>query len=141
MFPCFAIDQIVHIFFISAIFFFPMSRQPAPVNHFYTLFFMAFITAAFAGGYFLHAFRKSYLSGARPDHFISSKEMVHGIIERGVITGVFLFSGHPIVWLGSLSVGLLRIPFKKLRNRTDFILNFLWAAAVGLAFRRLMEIL
>ena len=151
-FPYFFMDQILHFLFIGAIFFFSVSRRAAShfggfplkdfyADPFYTLCLMAFITAAFAGGYFLHALRKSYFARTRPDHFITSMEMTHGVVERGSVAMVFLFSSHPLFGFASLAVGLLRLPFAKLRNRTDFLLNFVFAAAVGLLFRRLVEIL
>ena len=37
--------------------------------------------------------------------------------------------------------GFLRLPFEKLRNRVDFLLNFSFAALVGVLFRYLMVIL
>lgn len=141
VFACFIIDQILHFFFISAIFFFPISRK-APGGDPFTLSLIAFITAAFAGGYFLHALRKSYLSGGtRSDHFITSPEMIHGIIERGGVAFIFLFSMNPLLWIASISIGLLRLLSRKLRNGTDFLLNFSFSALVGLFFRHLLEIL
>ena len=140
IFPCFIIDQILHFFFIAAIFFFPLSRR-APPGDLFTLSLIALITAAFAGGYFLHALRKSYLAGTRADHFITSKEMVHGIIERGGVAFVFLFSNQPLFWFASLFLGLLRLSSERLRNVTDFLLNISFAAAVGILFRYLMETL
>ena len=143
----FIIDQIIHFLFLAAIFLFPVSKEvldfpnhPA-INFYYagntgTLYAIAFISATFVGTYTLHAFRKTFLKDSRPDHFITSPEVFHNLIERSVITGLILFSTSPLIFIGgSLLIGLTRLPFKKLRNKLDFGLSFAFAALVGVIFK------
>ncbi len=139
----FTLDQIVHILFLATLLLFPFSKAaPAftrfPGAQFYwsdgwTLGPIIFLLSTFGGSYFLHAFRLSFFESTRPDHFITNFEILHGIVERSLITGIFLF--YPNCVIAYPLVGLLRLPFKKLRSLTDFLLSFLYGAAVGIFFR------
>jgi len=134
MFPCFIIDQIFHFLVIALILLFPASHTVLPVTDIpimniylfldvWTLVAIAFIISTFAGGYTLHALRKSYFRGTRPDHMITAFELMHGIIERGTVTLLILGWSHPLAWAASILIGVLRLPSKKLRNKTDFLLS------------------
>lgn len=145
-FIIFVADQIFHVLFLAAIFLFPISAEVrgfgcCPVlnilytdNH-WTLAAVVFLTATFAGSFTLYAFRKSYLPGKRPDQLISTFEIFHAIAERTVMTGIFLFSPSPVFFIAAPLAGLSRLPFPQVRDRADFLLSFIWAAAIGLIFR------
>ncbi len=145
LFPYFVLDQIFHFLFLTSILLFPVSRleigfpQHPALDFYYrnqhvTLLLILIFATTFGGAYLIHNFRKSYIPDTRPDHGISSFEMTHALIERLTITGLFLLA--PVSgWLAAPAVGLLRLPFLKLRSWTDFGLSFAFAAGIGLLFR------
>ncbi len=147
IFWCFTIDQTVHFIFIASILLFPYNSaergfpQFPVLNFFYsgntaTLYAIAYVTATFKGSYFLHALRRSFLKKTRPDHFITSLEVWHGLAERGFVVFMFLLNiSAPALMIAWPLVALLRVSSKKLRNLTDFLLSFIYAAAVGGFFR------
>ncbi len=145
-FPCFVLDQIIHFLFIYAVVLLPAVPglnagfgrsfwQGIYADDFWTLLFIGFFLSTFAGAYTLHNFRKNYVSGSRPDHLITALELNHGIIERGVVSGIFLFAANPLLWAVSPAIGFLRLFSGRLRNKLDFFLSFLFAALTGLIFR------
>lgn len=145
-FIIFVTDQVFHILFLSTIFLFPISAEVRGIpccpmlnalyaDNLWTLYAIIFLTATFAGSFTLYAFRKSYLPGKRPDQLISTFEIFHAVAERTVITGIFLFSPSPVFFAAAPLAGLSRLPFPQVRDRADFLLSLIWAAAVGLIFR------
>ncbi len=148
IFFCFTIDQIIHFLFLTAIFLFPLSKERlafpfSPFNSFYqsdltTWLLIIWILTTFGGAYLLHALRRSFVPQSREDHFITSLEMSQGIFERTGITEVFLFLGlWPAVGLAFI-FGVPRLFSKKLRNLPDFALSFIYAACIGLLFRKIL---
>ncbi len=149
IFWCFTIDQMGHFLFLTTAFFLPIANEvygfPSwpTLNRIYldpwmTLFLIAFITSTFKATYFLHALRLSFISGSRPLHFITSFEVAHALIERSWITAWILFAPLAVALPAALGIGVLRLGSPLLRNRTDFILSFVYAALVGFAFRPLL---
>ncbi len=147
IFACFTIDQILHFLFLGSVLLLPEGRvepafsQMGRLETLYlsskaTLLLSGFIAAGFASGYFLHALRKSYVPGTRPDHFITSFEMAHGLLERGWIFLVFTFAAEPGQLFFALPVGLLRLLRAPLKSPLDFALAFAVSALLGLFFRR-----
>ena len=145
-FIIFMLDQALHFMIISSALWFPECRQVLgfaswPVmnelymNARWTLYAIAFVTATFAGSFTLHALRTNFLPDSRLNHFITSWEMVHGILERSVLTWLFIFVPNPWVLVFSPLVGLVRLFFKRIRNRNDFLFSFDYAALIGLVFR------
>jgi hypothetical protein len=146
MFPAFVIDQIFHIAVIASVMLLPESRfhpvlnghpglNAVYENNALTLLAILFILSTFGGTYLLHTFRISYFQHIRPDYGISTFEMSHDIIERTFITFVMLYPPSQLwVYLCPL-IGLLRLPFSKTRNWTDFILSFTYASLLGLLFK------
>lgn len=145
-FIIFVLDQALHFLIISSALLFPECRQVLgfaswPVlnelymNSRWTLYAIAFVTTTFAGSFTLHALRTNFLADSRQDHFITKWEMVHGILERSVLTWLFIFAPNPWILAFSPLVGLVRLFFKRIRNRNDFLFSFDYAAFVGLAFR------
>ena len=147
IFWCFTVDQVFHFIFLTLILFFPISREPRGfpghpnLDFIYrsraaTFYAVAFITATFKGSYLLHAFRHSFFKKTRPDHFITSLEVWHGILERGFVVSVFLFNipsfALMIAWP---AVAIVRAFSKKLRSLPDFFLSVLYASLVGILFR------
>ncbi len=147
IFWCFTVDQIFHVLFIASIMLFPISSEErgfpssSTLNLLYsgnpvTLYAIAYITAIFKGCYFLHALRRSFLKKTRPDHFITSLEVWHGIAERGFVVSLFLFNiPAPALLIAWPLVAFLRVIPKKLRNIEDFFLSGAYAGIVGLFFR------
>jgi hypothetical protein len=142
----FLADQAVHFLFLSTILFFPVGSRALGFPSFptlnllytenlWTIYLIAFLAATFFGSFALHALSVTYLKEARPDHFITAPEMIHGIVERAVVAGIFLFASNPVVFLLSLGVGVLRIFFQRIRSARDFALSFVYAALVGALFR------
>ena len=145
-FLLFVLDQLVHLACLTPVLLLPFShevlgfpgaprldllyREPA-----LTSVGIAFITTTFVASYLLHAFRINFVPRSRPDHFITTCEMVHGFVERLLIAGLFLFATSPWPLLLTPAVGLLRAPFPRLRNRTDFALSVGLSLALGLLFR------
>jgi hypothetical protein len=143
----FMADQILHVLVISAIFLFPVSREirgfPAfPLldmlyrTNFWTLGLIFFITLTFAGSYVLNAFSKSYLKGHSPLYLIGAPEMIHAIVERSLVAWIVLSGASPFMVLLVPCVGLLRLPFKPLRDLRAFLLSMLYAILVTLLFQR-----
>jgi hypothetical protein len=142
----FVVDQAVHILFLSSILLFPASKvvlgfpalpalNPLYTDPFWTLCAVAFLTATFAGNFLFYAFSVSYYKNPRKDHFITTFEIVHGLMERTIISGIFLFSSSPSLMVVSLAAGAFRLPFKRLRGKSDFMLSAGYAVTVGLLFR------
>ncbi len=145
-FALFTGDQIVHALVVAAVFLFPIRSLKAgfpshPLLDFYyshnvwTLLAILFVLTTFGAAYFLHAFRLNYIKNSRPDHYITSFEMIHGFMERSLTVFCFLFL-HPAAALGgAMAVGSLRFFVTKLRSKTDFFLSAGLAAALGLLFK------
>ncbi len=147
MFLCFTIDQIVHFAVICLILLFPVGREKRGfpnlplLNYFYydnlwTHLLSITILSTFGAAYWIHAFRKSYVAGTRPDHGITSMEMSAAFIERLWACGFFLFAPSPLWLIASPLGGLIRIVHPRLRDRTDFLLSFATAALIGFCYRR-----
>ena len=143
----FMADQICHVLVISLIFLFPVSREvrgfpgsPIPDMLYrtngWTLGLIFFITLTFAGSYILNAFSKSYLKGHSPLYLIRTPEMIHAIAERSLTAWIVLSSTSPFMILLVPCVGVLRLPFKPLRDLNAFLLSMIYAVAVTLLFRR-----
>ena len=139
-------DQLVHLACLTPVLLLPFSRDVlgfpgAPrLDLLYrdptmTLLAIAFITLTFAASYLLHAFRINYVPRSRPDHFITSFEMAHGFVERSLIAGVCAFATSPVPLILLPAVGLLRAPFPRLHNLTDFALSLALSLTLGLLFR------
>jgi hypothetical protein len=94
-----------------------------------------FILVTFGGSYLFYNYRINYLDHTRPDHGITSMEMIHAIFERTLIAGIFLLSAPGVVWVLTPLIGMSRLPFKRLRSMFDFIFSFSYAALLGLLFR------
>lgn len=142
----FTIDQIVHIAVVALIFLFPAAQSvsiPAGSGGAHYLYYdsiptltaILLILATFGGSYLLHSIRKTFIPGSRPLHLITSREMSHAIIERGLIASAFAFSHSPICWASTLLIGIIRVPFPQLRSKFDFFTSFLYAAALGILFK------
>ncbi len=145
-FLIFVVDQAIHFLFLSSIFLFPGSGRilgfaASPVlNELYTenrwtLYAIVFVAATFAGSFLLHAFRINFVPDSRKDHFITSWEIVHGLLERSVITWLFIFAPNPWALVFSPLIGLIRPFLKRINDKTDFFISFNYAAMVGLIFR------
>ena len=145
-FVYFMTDQFCHVLVISTIFLFPISREIRgfPDSAFldllyrtntWTLEAILFITLTFAGSYVLNAFTRSYLKGRSPLYLISSPEMAHAILERSLMAGILLSSASPWRLLLIPCVGVLRLPFKTLRDWTAFLLSLNYAVWVTLLFQ------
>ena len=142
------LDQILHLIFISSVFLFPVSdiRLEYPwipgINFIYmssmkTVIIILFLLSTIGGTYFLNSFRKSF-SSTKDDYYLSFIEVAQGFLERGVITAAYFFSAEPLIIMASPLVGLTRFASKKLQNRFDFFLSYLYAAALGFAIRILI---
>lgn len=145
-FLIFMADQIVHFLVISTVLFVPASQKILGIPGHpvldalytepgWTLFWIAFVGATFAGSFTFHSFGKSYLKDQRPDHFITSFEIFHGLLERGVLLGLFLFFDQPFLLILSPLVGLPRFFFKPVKNSVDFLLSFVYGSSLGVIFR------
>jgi hypothetical protein len=145
-FHIFVIDQIGHILFLSTILLFPMSehvmgfRTMPLLNYYYlnntiTLYLIAFLLGTFCGNFLFHAYAMSFNKKARKDLFITTFEIVHGIVERTVIMGIFMLSSNPIVMLACPLIGLGRLTAKPLQSLNAFLVSFAYGALVGLLFR------
>jgi hypothetical protein len=145
----FMVDQFFHVLVISAIFLLPVSREVRGFpdfalldmlyrDNFWTLGAIFFITLTFAGSYVLNAFSKSYLKGHTPLYLISSQEIAHAILERSLIAWILL--GGTSLWMLLLipCVGVLRLPFKPLRNLIAFLLSLNYAVLITLLFQRVL---
>ena len=107
-------------------------------TNFWTIGAIFFIALTFAGSYLLNGFAKSYLKGHSLLYLISSPEIAHAILERSIMAGILLVSTSPWRFLILLSVGVLRLPFKLLRERTAFLLSLAYAVLVTLLFQRIL---
>lgn len=146
-FVYFMADQICHVFVISLIFLFPVSHEvrgfpdSALLDTLYrtdiwTAGVIFFIMLTFAGSYILNAFTKSYMKGHSLLYLISSQEMAHAILERSLVAGILLTSASPWMLLAIPCVGVLRLPFKRLRDWTAFLLSMGYAVLITLLFQR-----
>jgi hypothetical protein len=143
----FMADQALHVLAISAIFLFPISREirgfpNSPLlDMFYrtndwTLALIFFITLTFAGSYVLNAFSKSYLRGHSSLYLIRTPEMIHAILERSIVAWVLITSTFPAMVFLAPCAGILRLPFKSLRDLKGFLLSMIYAVGVTLLFQR-----
>lgn len=144
-FVLFVADQITHALIVASVLLFPFAGQPPGAIHAgrwtalylessWTLLAIGFILVTFGGSYLLHSFRKNYVAGSRPDHFITSREMSYALIERPLVALPFLMPSVPFLWLCPVLVQIPRIFLPKLRNAADFILSFTYAACLGIIF-------
>lgn len=146
----FMADQGCHVLVISAIFLFPVSHEVRGFADFprldslyrtdlWTVGAIFFITLTFAGSYVLNAFAKSYLKDRSPLYQITSAEMAHAILERSLIAWVLLSGGSPWRLLLVPCVGILRLPFRSLRDRTGFLLSLGYAVLVTILFQKTLQ--
>lgn len=149
-FLIFVMDQAIHFLFLSTVLLFPGSQQVLgfathPVlNELYmenrwTLYAIVFLVSTFTGSFVMHAFRTNFIPGSRPDHFITTWEIIHGIVERSLITWVFIFTPNSWPLLLLPFIGLFRLFYSRISNKTDFFISFNYAAAVGIIFRLLVN--
>lgn len=148
-FALFTLDQVFHLLFLSTILFFPVSKETLTLSGpswlsllyaepVYTFAGMTFFLSTVGGSYLLYSFRKNYIPNTRPLHFITSFEVAYAMLERGFISGIFLFAAHPLLFLASPLIGVLRLLSAPLKSKFDFLLSFTYGAGVGLLFRFLM---
>ncbi len=146
MFTAFVIDQIVHAVILSGVVLLPMSRvvlgfpenptlNSLYTDPFWTLAAIAWTLSTFGGSYLLYTFRQSYSHNPRPRHGITTPEMTLSLIERTVITFVFLFPSPTWLWFASPLIFIPRILTKKYADALDMVLSFLYAAAIGFLFK------
>ncbi len=139
-------DQILHFMFLSTILFFPVSHKilgfPAfPMFNLlyteneWTLYSIAFLITTVTGNFLFNALSTSCFDKTREDRFITTPEIVHGILERTVITGLFLLSNNLVILLISPLVGIFRLFSARIRDKTDFLISFIYGALIGLLFR------
>lgn len=145
-FLVFTMDQAIHFLFLSTLFLFPEGNQVLGfashpilnelyIENSWTLYAIAFVTTSFAGSFTLYAFRINFLADSRPDHFITSAEIIHGLVERSVVTWLFIFAPNSWPLIFSPAIGLIRPFFRRISNKTDFFMSFNYAAMVGMMFR------
>ena len=147
-FPIFVLDQILHILILASILLFPISKLKIGfpdmlvldllyLEEHWTKLAIVLLVTTLGGSYLLHNFRRSYFpSSSRPDHGITTFEILHGGLERvGITTFFAAVSSVPLLALLP-AVGILRLGSVRLRNPLDFILSFVYAAGVGLLVRR-----
>lgn len=143
----FMTDQFFHVLVISAIFLLPISHEargfPASAfldmlyrTNFWFLDSIFFITLTFVGSYALNAFTKSYLKEYSLVYLITAPEMAHAIVERSLIAWLLLTATSPFALLLIPCVGVLRLPFKPLRDWTAFLLSLGYAVLITLLFRK-----
>lgn len=141
----FMVDQICHVLVISVIFLFPVSREVRGFPGFplldslyrtdlWTVGAIFFILLTFAGSYILNAFAKSYLKERSPLYLISSPEMAHAILERSLVAWILLSGGLSWRLLFIPCAGILRLPFKRFRDRVGFFLSLAYAIFITLLF-------
>jgi hypothetical protein len=147
----FMTDQLCHGLVLSTIFLLPVSHEirgfpnSALLDMLYrttdgTAIAIFFITLTFAGSYILNAFSKSYLKGRPPLFLISSPEMTHAILERPLMAWILLSGGPLFTLLLIPCAGILRLPFKRLRNWTAFLLSLSYAVLITLLFQTTFKI-
>ncbi len=152
-FVYFMADQFCHVLVISTVFLLPISHElrgfpTSPLlDMFYrvnawTLDVIFFITLTFAGSYVLNAFARSYLKDRSPLYLITSQEVAHAIFERSLIAWV-LIASVSAPWMLFLlpCVGVLRLPFKTLRDVTSFLLSLSYGIWITLLFQRIAYVL
>lgn len=139
-------DQCVHILILSVILLFPISSQirgfpqDAFLNRLYvnsqwTIGAIFFVLLTFAGSFTLYAFYKGTRKDLRPNHGITSFELLFAIAER-TIAGTAALLVTNFLWLLLVPlVGIARLPFKIMRDRTDFLISISYAILLGLLFR------
>ncbi len=146
-FVFFALDQMLHLIFISAVFLFPISdvRLEYPwipgINYFYmssmrTVYIILFLLSTIGGTYFLNSVRRTFSD--REDYYLSFIEVAQGFVERSLVTAAFFFSSSGFLIMATPLVGLTRLISKKLQDRIDFFLSYLYAAALGFLVRILI---
>lgn len=149
IFVYFMTDQLCHILVISAIFLFPVSHEIRGFpdfpfldslyrTNFWTLGAIFFITLTFAGSYVLNAFTQSCLKERSPLYLIRSPEIAHAILERSLVAWILFSSASPWMLLLVPCVGVLRLPFKSLRDLTAFLLSLNYAILITLLFQRIL---
>ena len=149
-FVYFMTDQLCHVLVISTIFLLPISHEIRGFADFplldslyrtnlWTLGAIFFITLTFAGGYILNAFTKSYLKGHSPLFLISSPEMAHAILERSLMAWILLSGASPWMLFIIPCVGVFRLPFKRLRDWTAFLLSLTYAVLITLLFQKILR--
>lgn len=145
-FLIFVADQIGHFLILATVLLFPFSREfrvipgHPTINALYvddtwTLYAVLFMLTTFTGNFLFHAFSTSYLERPRKDYYITTFEIVHGIIERSLVTGLFLFSNSALALAFSPAIGAGRMFFRSIKDPTDFLLSYNYAALLGLLFR------
>ena len=148
-FVYFMADQFCHALVIGAVFLLPVSHEIRGFPHFallnglyrtnfWTLALIFFITLTFAGSYILNAFAQSYLKGRSPLYLISSPEIGHALLERSFIAWILFSSTSPWMLLLIPCVGVLRLPFKPLRDLTAFLLSLNYAVLITLLFQKIL---
>jgi len=145
----FMADQLCHVLVIGTILLLPISHEirgfpDSPLidslyrANIWTVGAIFFITLTFAGSYVLNAFAKSYLKERPPLYLISSPEIAHAILERSLAAGILLVSTSPWTLLVLPCLGVLRLPFKPLRDLTAFLLSLNYAILITLLFQRVL---
>lgn len=148
-FVYFMFDQVCHLLVIGTVLFFPFSQEvrgfPSSAfldtlyrQNFWTVGAIFFITLTFAGSYILNAFVKSYVKDKPPVYLITSPEITHAIIERSLVAGILFTMVSPWAVLAIPCVGILRLPFKNLRDLTAFLLSVNYAVIVTLLFQKVL---
>ncbi|MBN1687745.1 MAG: DUF3307 domain-containing protein [Candidatus Omnitrophica bacterium] len=148
-FPIFVLDQLSHFFFMSFVFVLPASKivrgfaDHAFLNSIYisqeiTIYLIAFIAATFCGAYLFNAFYLSYGPPGETKKFISSFELAHGLIERGMIVTWIIFMPNGFYLLPLLGIGLLRLPSKRLKCFREYLVSVLYACLVGVMARAIV---
>ncbi len=143
----FMTDQFVHVLVLGSILILPISSEVRGFpndalldavyrDNTFTLFLIFFILLTVAGSYTIHAFYRSFVKNSRPLYGITSYEITYTLLERSIIGIIVLVTPHLL--LGILLtplVGLARLPFKKMRDRTGFLISFSYAVLLSLCFR------
>lgn len=142
----FMADQFVHLFVIGLIFMLPVSCEVRGfpghpllndlyTQNIWTLNAIFLILLTLAASYTFFAFYQSYRKNARPDHGITSLEIIVASLERILVGGTVLWVANPVWVLVTPLAGILRLPFKKMRDRVDFLVSITYAVLLGLLFR------
>lgn len=152
-FVYFITDQFFHVLVIAVVFLLPVSHQIRGFPEFplldmfyrlniWTVDGIFFVTLTFAGCYILNAFTRSYVKDRSPLYLITSMEVGHAILERSLIAWI-LFASVASPWMLFLlpCVGILRLPFKTLRDLVAFLLSLSYGIWVTLVFQRIFYVL
>lgn len=142
----FSADQAVHAAVIACVFLFPIRHLQGGfdslpgfnayyLSNTWTLVGILFLLTTFGTGYFLHAFVLNFIKNVRQDQFITRFELLHGLVERTWISGVFLVLSPLSALIAAFAAGLLRIFHPRLRNGRDFLMSAGLAAFLGLLFK------